>query len=108
TDRSTFSCKIVNIIGEKYKLGYKFDIINVCYSSGELESLRTTTYPKLNEIPLYKLSLREAARLQSVSSLSSTICNCKGSYNNCKYRCKKAGSSCTSRCHGGKSFFNKK
>ena len=35
------------------------------------------------------------------------ICNCKSDCNNNKCHCKKAGGSCNSRCHSGRSCQNK-
>ena len=110
-DRPTLPCKIVKKTDkEQYQLGCKFGILEIYYSSGELELLGTRTYPELNEILPRNLSLREAARLQSIgseSSISNSICNCKTSCNNHHCRCKKAGGKCTSRCHAGRPCSNK-
>ena len=66
-DRSSLPCKIMEKIKDKhYQLGCKYGILNVGYYSGELETLGTTTYPELDEIPLNQISIWEAARLQSV------------------------------------------
>ncbi|CAG8632176.1 4812_t:CDS:10, partial [Ambispora leptoticha] len=75
-DCPTLPCKILEKIEDnRYRLGCKFGIINVCYSSGELEALGTTTYVELNNIPSKQVSIRKAARLQSVGMVSSSICN---------------------------------
>ncbi|CAG8638664.1 40573_t:CDS:2, partial [Gigaspora margarita] len=63
-DRPILSCNILKKTREnRYKLGCKFGVISVCYSLSKLEALETITYPELNEIPLDKISIREAARL---------------------------------------------
>ncbi|CAB4402403.1 unnamed protein product [Rhizophagus irregularis] len=54
----------------KYSLGSKFRIIGVYYSASELEPLGTETFPELEVIPLNKISIREAARLQSAGLVS--------------------------------------
>ncbi|CAG8817822.1 2695_t:CDS:2, partial [Gigaspora margarita] len=65
-DRSTLPCKILEKTNNRYQLGCKFGVINICYSSGELEALGTTTYAELSKILSNQISIREAARLQSV------------------------------------------
>ncbi|CAG8592864.1 8719_t:CDS:2, partial [Gigaspora rosea] len=65
-DRPTLPCKILEKIDDRYRLGCKFGVINICYSSGEIEALGTTTYAELSKIPSNQISIREAARLQSV------------------------------------------
>ncbi|CAG8714507.1 3590_t:CDS:2, partial [Ambispora leptoticha] len=66
TNRPALPCKIIEKVGEQYRLECKFGILNVCYSSGELEALGTTIYPELDKIPSDKLSVQEVARLQSI------------------------------------------
>jgi hypothetical protein len=107
-DRPTLPCKIMEKTeNNKYSLGSKFGIIGVYYSASELEPLGTETFPELEVIPLNKISIREAARLQSAGLVSGGICNCKGECNSNKCRCKKAGGGCSSRCHSGRSCQNK-
>ncbi|CAG8835698.1 1914_t:CDS:2, partial [Gigaspora margarita] len=50
-DHPTLLCKILEKIDDRYRLGCKFGIINVCYSSDELEALGTATYAELSKIP---------------------------------------------------------
>ncbi|CAG8688629.1 5999_t:CDS:2, partial [Cetraspora pellucida] len=70
-DCFTLPCKILEKIGEdQYRLGCKFGIINASYFSGEFELLGTTTYPELDKILSNLISVREAARLQSVGMIS--------------------------------------
>jgi len=107
-DRPNLPCKILEKTREdRYKLGCKFGVISVCYSSSELEALGAITYPELNEIPSDEISIREAARLQSVGMMSGSICSCKGSCDNKRCRCRKVNAKCTSRCHSGRPCLNK-
>lgn len=108
TDRPTLPCKIMEITeNNKYRVGSKFGIIEICYSAGELESLGTENFPELDEIPSNKITIREAARLQSTGLVSGGICNCKSECNSNRCRCKKMNESCNSRCHSGRSCQNK-
>jgi len=107
-DRPTLPCKIMEKTeNNKYRLGSKFGTIEIYYSASELEPLGTATFPELEDIPSNKISIREAAHLQSVGSVSGGICNCKSECNSNKCRCKKAGGNCSSRCHSGRSCQNK-
>ncbi|CAG8515262.1 2441_t:CDS:2, partial [Cetraspora pellucida] len=65
-DHPILLCKILEKTDNQYQLEYKFSIINVCYSSGKLEALRTTTYVELSKISSNQISIREAARFQSL------------------------------------------
>ncbi|PKB96440.1 hypothetical protein RhiirA5_434836 [Rhizophagus irregularis] len=70
-DRPSLPCKIMEKPdNNKYRLGSKYGIIEICYSSGELEPLGTAAFPELNEIPSNNISIREAARLQSIGLTS--------------------------------------
>lgn len=107
-DRPTLPCKIIEKTeNNKYRLGSKFGIIEIYYTANELEPLGTAAFPELDEIPFNKISVREAARLQSVGSVTGGICNCKSECDNNKCRCKKTGGKCGSRCHSGRSCKNK-
>ena len=107
-DRPTLPCKILERTeNNKYCLGSKFGMIEIYYTASELESLGTASFPELNDIPPDKISIREAARLQSAGSASGSICNCKSECNSNRCRCKKADVSCNSRCHSGHSCQNK-
>ncbi|CAG8823861.1 1792_t:CDS:2, partial [Gigaspora margarita] len=77
-DCPTLPCKILEKINDRYQLGCKFGVINICYSSGELEALGTATYTKLSKIPSNQISIRETGRLQSIGMVLGSICNCKG------------------------------
>ena len=107
TDRPTVPCKIIKKTEDKYQVGSKFGIIEVCYSAGELEPLGTTSFLELENIPSDKISIREAARLQSAGSISGGLCNCKSECNSNRCRCKRMSEKCGSRCHSGRSCQNK-
>ena len=101
-DRPTLPCKILEKVDNRYWLGCKFGVINICYSSDEIEALGTTTYAELSKIPSNQISIREEARLQSVGMVLGSICNCKGTCDSKKCKCKKANMKvmkCTSCCH---------
>jgi len=107
-DRPMLPCKIVEVTeNNNYLLGSKFGIINVYYSPGEIEPLSTMHFPELENLPSNKISVREAARLQSTGPVTGAICNCKGNCDNSRCRCKKVGKNCGSRCHNGHSCQNK-
>ncbi len=101
-------CKIMKRIeNNQYILGSKFGIINVYYSSGEIELLEIQCFSELNNLPSNKISVKEAARFQSTESNTSVICNCKHNCNNNKCSYKKKGSNCESKCHGSHLYQNK-
>jgi len=107
-DRPTPICRVIEITeNNQCVLGSKFGIINVYYSPGEIEPLGTVCFPELDNLPSNKISVREAARLQSTGPATGAICNCKSNCNSNKCRCKKVGGNCGSRCHGGRSCQNK-
>ena len=107
-DRLTLPCKVIERTeNDKYGLGSKFGVIEVYYSANELEPLGAASFPELDNIPSNKLSIREAARLQSAGSISGSICNCKGECNSNKCHYKKIGESCNSRCYSRYSCQNK-
>ena len=107
TDCSTFSCKIIKKIEDKYQIRSKFEIIGVSYFAGELKLLEIIAFSKLDEIPSNKISIREAAHLQSIRLVSEGLCNYKSECNNNKCHCKKMGEKCNSRCHSGHLCQNK-
>ncbi|CAG8636217.1 12379_t:CDS:2, partial [Rhizophagus irregularis] len=64
-DRTHLPCKILSLTGnDKYKLGCQFGVLDVSYSVRNLEPLKAHI-SGLEDIPRRKISLREAARLQS-------------------------------------------
>jgi hypothetical protein len=94
-------------MNNQYQLGSKFGIINILYSSGELDPLGTEQFPELDVIPTDEITVREAARLQNVGSTTGSICNCKGDCNSNRCCCKKIRKNCGSRCHSGRQCQNK-
>ncbi|KAF0555786.1 retrotransposon nucleocapsid protein [Gigaspora margarita] len=106
-DHPSLPCKIMKKENDKYQLGSKFGVIDICFSAGELDFLNAAEFPELDIIPPTRISVRKASRLQSARAMSSSICNCKGECNSNRCCCKKNSSKCTSRCHGGRSCQNK-
>ena len=62
TDHLMVPCKIMKKIEDKYQVGSKFGIIEICYSASELELLGIAVFPELENIPSNKITIREAAR----------------------------------------------
>lgn len=78
-DRPLLPCKIIEKTKGKYRLGCASGILDVAYGANEL-NLVEADFPELNNIPSQKLSLREAAKTQSVVDVVSgrqTRCKCK-------------------------------
>ena len=119
TGRTHLPCKILSIVGnDKYRLGSQFGVLEIAYSIRNLESL-TAHISDLEEIPRSKVSLREAARLQSLSQVEShepqttteenfgVTCNCpKRPCDTMHCPCKKAGKKCNMSCHSDKECLN--
>jgi len=80
-DRSLLPCKIIEKTNRKYRLGCASGILNVTYGANELNLVEAAEFPELDDIPQRTVSLREAARGQSVvrvtSSRNRVKCNCK-------------------------------
>ncbi len=95
------SCKILEKVKNRYQLESKFGIIDIFYSSEELKPLRVEQFPELDIIPINKITIREASRLQNVELTKNTICNCKGTCNSKKCNCRKNGNNCESQCYNG-------
>jgi hypothetical protein len=114
TDRIFVFCKIINVLGnDMFQLSCQFGIIEMCYSSAELEPLENQDVPELSgTLPTKRISLREAARKQSAfnednNNNDNCICNCNKGCKSKVCPCKKKNSNCTSRCHSGRSCFNR-
>ncbi|CAG8639103.1 2544_t:CDS:1, partial [Cetraspora pellucida] len=70
-DYPTVLCKVLKKTDkDQYRLGCKFGIIRICYASSELKMLGTITCLELDEILSNQVSIYEAARLQSVGTMS--------------------------------------
>ena len=101
-DRRYIPCKVLEITAnDTYILGCQYGRLNEHYSAIELVPINGTfrEYPELMVIPETCVSAREAAIQQSSGSITATKCLCKGNClkNHCK--CKKAGATCSTRCH---------
>jgi len=95
------------IENNQYILGSKFEIINIYYLSGEIESLEIQYFSKLDNLPSNKIFVREAAHFQNTGLNTNVICNCKYNCNNNKCSCKKKESNYRSRCYDDHSCQNK-
>jgi len=102
-DRSLLPCKIIEKTNRKYRLGCASGILNVTYGANELNLVEAAEFPELDDIPQRTVSLREAARGQSIvrvtSSRNRVKCNCKGACTDGRCSCRKAKQSCTTQCH---------
>jgi hypothetical protein len=111
SDRSHLPCKILGIVGNKYKLGCQFGVLEIAYSGRILERLMANV-SELREIPRKKISIREAARLQVESLVEveenfETTCNCpKTPCDTMRCPCKKAKRNCNTACHPDKECLN--
>jgi hypothetical protein len=81
-DRPLLPCKIVEKTNGKYRLGCASGILNDTYGANELNLVKAVDFPELDNIPQRTVSLREAAKGQSVVRAASNSqvnkCNCKG------------------------------
>jgi hypothetical protein len=100
-DRPLLPCKIMEKTKGKYRLGCASGILEVTYGANEL-NLVEADYPELENIPSQRVTLREAAKTQSVVDVVSgrqTRCMCKGACLNSRCSCRKAQQTCNARCH---------
>jgi hypothetical protein len=100
-DRPSLPCKIIEKTNRKYRLGCASGILNVTYGCNDLNLVETADFPELDDIPQRQVTLREAARAQSVVSSSGRQirCACRGACTDSRCSCKKAKKKCDSRCH---------
>lgn len=101
-DRPLLPCKIIEKPNGKYRLGCASGILEVTYDANELNLVKTADFPELENIPPQRITLREAARSQSVVGVVSgrqTKCICKGTCIDSRCGCKKAKQKCNERCH---------
>ncbi|PKC60540.1 hypothetical protein RhiirA1_467889 [Rhizophagus irregularis] len=96
TNHPTLLCKILEKINDQYRLGSQFGVINIFYSSEEIDSLGVNQFPELETIPTNLITVREVAQLQNIGSTTGTICNCKGNCNSNRCYCRKIGNNCRS------------
>ena len=96
-DQPLLPCKIIEKTKGKYRLGCASGIT---YGANEL-NLVEADFPELDNIPSRKLSLREAAKTQSVVDVVSgrqtrcaCRCSCRKAQQKCNIHCHKASSNC--------------
>ncbi|CAB5363997.1 unnamed protein product [Rhizophagus irregularis] len=110
------TAKIVKYkIGDLVKLGCQFGVLDVSYSVGNLEPLKAHI-SGLEDIPRRKISLKEAARLQSAlhEEVTTTItenleitCKCpKTTCSTMHCPCKKEKKKCNTSCYPEKECSN--
>ena len=84
-------------------MGCASGILNVTYGANELNLVEAAEFSELDNIPQRTISLREAAKGQSVVRAASNSqvkrCNCKGACTDGRCSCRKAKQSCTTQCH---------
>jgi hypothetical protein len=100
-DRPKLPCKIVEKTKGKYRLGCASGILDITYGANELNPVEAD-YPELDNIPIQRLSLREAARTQSVVDVVSgrqIKCMCQSACLSSRCRCRKAQQKCNIYCH---------
>ncbi len=92
----------------KFYFRCKHGVLSICYGEGDLEpfsgKLQLST-DGWKSAPV--LSLREAARLLNPQNeFQGGSCKCKSECKTLKCACRKKGSICSSKCHGGRSCSN--
>jgi len=83
-------------------LGCASGILEVTYGGNELNLVVTADFPELENIPTQRISLREAAKAQSVVGPASgrqLKCMCKGACLDSRCSCRKAKQNCSEHCH---------
>ncbi len=83
---------------EKLIIGCNIGVLKQHFDSHELSPLEGN-WPSLENIPETIVTLREAARNQSVMKISSVSCHCKSNCQDNHCKCFKAKVICTSKCH---------
>ena len=82
----------------KLIIGCEISILKQHFDSYEL-SLLEGNWPSLKSISETVVTLREAARNQSITKISSVSCHCKSNCQDNHCKCFKAKVICTSKCH---------
>ncbi|CAG8600248.1 14210_t:CDS:1, partial [Cetraspora pellucida] len=99
-DRSILPCKVIEELSDKtYRLQCKSGILDIVYGVNEIMPLGPTEYEELKVCQDNIISLREAARMQSTSTVTGTKCNCKGECKNNSCKCRRSNLVCGSGCH---------
>ncbi|CAF5006834.1 unnamed protein product, partial [Rotaria socialis] len=101
TDARNVLAVVMEIKGDKYKLGVEQGIINAYYSFHQLsKATGTPTILVKNVDQGIKKSLTEVVKLQSVTGGQGMLkCSCKGGCTTSRCKCKQAKIVCNSRCH---------
>ncbi len=107
TDCLTLPCKILEKINNQYRLESQFEIINVFYSPKKIDPFGVNQFSELETILTNTITIRKAVCLQNVSSITGTICNCKGNCNSNRCCYKKMKNNCESWYHGSWQCQNK-
>ena len=97
--------KLKNSRPPMYKLACQYGTLQAYFSTSDIIS-----YPGVVHIANedYEISLRETARLQSVTGKSVVICKCHKKCDTKRCACKKHHVACHSRCHSGRNCHNNK
>ena len=102
-DRRSLPCKVLEVLeGGFYRLGCAHGVLNSCYQPCNMESI-SSNFTELDNIPNNRISLTEAARLQSSAVIQGSVCHCKSNCNTNRCLCKRSGIGCGSRCHPSQS-----
>ncbi|CAG8618742.1 14120_t:CDS:1 [Cetraspora pellucida] len=99
-DQPTLPCKVIEELPkETYRLQCKSGILETIYNANEIIPLGPLEYEELEVCQDKIISVQEAARMQSVSTVTGTKCNCKGEckINSCS--CRRSNLVCGNGCH---------
>ena len=98
-DRLTLPAKVLSFDDHgKLIIGCEIGILKQHFDSHELSPLEGD-WPSLENIPETVVTLREAARNQSIMKISSVSCHCKSNCQDNRCKCFKAKVICTSKYH---------
>ncbi|CAG8768189.1 5613_t:CDS:2, partial [Racocetra persica] len=90
-NQHTLPCKVIEELPNKmYHLQCKNGILDVTFNANELMPLGPTKYEELEICENNVTSIREAARIQSMSIVTGVYCNCKSECKNNNCKCKRA------------------
>ncbi|CAG8673724.1 10434_t:CDS:2, partial [Paraglomus brasilianum] len=76
----------------------RVNIPRVDRTVADLESI-SAEFPELENIPDKRISLMEAAKMQSSATVTGALCRCKSKCDSNRCPCKRTGTGCGSRCH---------
>ena len=113
TDLQPLPCVIIQVIskGQRiYRIQSKHGVLRTCSHASNLEPFAGTySIPTSGWQNEKKITLREAARLQSPwNTFTKNRCKCKpGTCNSRRCHCKKTAIECSTHCHKGEACCNK-